>query len=76
MIKEQKVLALAFLESQPDIVAKILEKQLSTDVALFLNKISTVSARMILEKMMPQYAAQTCKHMNYSAASDRVSKQF
>ncbi len=74
MIKEQKVLALAFLESQPDIVAKILEKQLSTDVALFLNKISTVSARMILEKMMPQYAAQTCKHLKVKSVGKILSK--
>ena len=53
-------LALAFLESQPAVVAGVLEQQPMEEVARFFNNVPHTYAAPVLERMLPQYTAKLC----------------
>jgi len=64
-MSEPKIsLALAFIQSDPDSVAKILEQHDSKDVAKFLAGIPHPHASPVLQSMLPQQSAHLCKLLN------------
>lgn len=62
-------LALAFLKSQPDSAAAILEQQPVDEVAEFLKDVPYTSAALVLSKMLPQYAAKVCKNLDQAVSA-------
>ena len=61
-MSESKIsLAIAFIQSHPDSVAKILEQHDSKDVADFLAGIPHPLASPVLQAMLPQQSAHLCK---------------
>jgi Mg/Co/Ni transporter MgtE len=73
-VDEEKVdLALAFLQSQPDAAAAILEQQPLEQVAEFLSGVPHTYGALVLEKMLPQYTARLCRHLKPTIAAGMLS---
>jgi len=66
-------LALAFLHSHPPSAADILEQQPMQDVAAFLHDVPHTFAAPVLERMLPQYTAKLCGHLEAETASGFLS---
>jgi len=73
-VDEQKVdLALAFLQSQPGAAAAILEQQPREQVAEFLSSVPHTYGALVLAKMLPQYTARLCRHLEPAIAAGMLS---
>jgi magnesium transporter len=67
-------LALAFLQSQPDSAASVLEQQPIEYVAEFLRNIPFAHAASVLKRMLPQYTAAICKQLEPNVSANFLSE--
>ncbi len=67
-------LALAFLKSQPNSAAAILEQQPVDEVSEFLKDVPYTYAALVLRKMLPQYAAKVCKNLDQAVSASFFSE--
>jgi len=74
MTDHRTELALAFLQSHPPSAAEILEQQSMADVAAFLRDVPHSYAAPVLERMLPQYTARLCLHLEPGIAAGFLSR--
>ena len=67
-------LALAFLQSHADQAAAILEQQPMDQVAQFFGHVPLTQASLVLQKMLPQYAARLCKSLPTSMSAGLLAR--
>lgn len=67
-------LALAFLQSQPDAAAAVLEQQTAASAAAFLRQIPHAQAAPVLRRMLPQYIARVLEHLEPTVAGRFLSE--
>ena len=71
----QKIdLALAFLQSQPESAAAVLEQQPAEYVSEFLKNVPYTHAAAVLNKMLPQYASKICKNLDPAVSASFLSE--
>ncbi len=74
MNHQKSALALAFLQSQPSSAAGVLEQQPIEHVASFLKDVPFKQAAIVLQKMLPQYTARLCSHLDPAIAAAFLSE--
>ena len=73
MANQKLDLALAFLQSQPESAAGILEQHPAEEVAIFLKQVPGPPAALVLEKLLPQYTARLCNNLEPADAASLLA---
>ena len=74
-MNNQKIdLALAFLQSQPESAAAVLEQQPAEYVSEFLKNVPYTHAAAVLNKMLPQYTSKICKNLDPAVSASFLSE--
>ncbi len=74
-MSDQKIdMALAFLQSQPDSAAAVLEQQPAESAAEFLRKVPHYYAAPVLRRMLPKYIARVSEHLEPAVAAGFLSE--